>query len=61
LAGACAGGVFDVLLDDHLIFSRAEHHRFPEPKELKQKLRDAIAPGRSLGHSDSPVDPGGSD
>jgi selenoprotein W-related protein len=49
------GGIFDVLLDDALIFSRADRRRFPEPKELKQKLRDAIAPGRDLGHSDSPV------
>jgi selenoprotein W-related protein len=48
------GGVFDVLLGDQLIFSRAERRRFPEPKELKQKIRDAIAPGRSLGHSDAP-------
>ena len=50
------GGIFDVWLEDELIFSRAERRRFPEPKELKQKIRDAIAPGRSLGHSDAPVD-----
>ena len=49
------GGIFDVLLDDQLIFSRADRRRFPEPKELKQKIRDVIAPGRSLGHSDAPV------
>lgn len=48
------GGIFDVLVDDQLLFSRAERRRFPEPKELKQKLRDAIAPCRSLGHSDTP-------
>jgi len=49
------GGIFDILLDDQLIFSRVGRRRFPEPKELKQKLRDVLAPGRSLGHSDSPV------
>lgn len=49
------GGIFEVLLDDSVIFSRAERRRFPEPKELKQKIRDAIAPGRDLGHSDSAV------
>lgn len=49
------GGIFEVLLDDSVIFSRAERRRFPEPKELKQKIRDAVAPGRDLGHSDSPV------
>jgi selenoprotein W-related protein len=26
--------------------------RFPEPKELKQRVRDEVAPGRSLGHAD---------
>ena len=50
------GGIFDVLLGDEPIFSRAERRRFPEPKELKQKIRDAIAPGRSLGHSDVTID-----
>jgi selenoprotein W-related protein len=49
------GGVFDVLLDDELVFSRAERGRFPEPKELKQRVRDVVAPGRSLGHGDAPV------
>lgn len=55
------GGIFDVLLDDQLIFSRAERRRFPEPKELKQKLRDTIAPGRSLGHSDTPLEADGNE
>ena len=27
--------------------------RFPEMKELKQRLRDRIAPDKSLGHSDA--------
>ena len=46
------GGVFDVRVGDRMIWSRAEEGRFPELKELKQRLRDEIAPGRSLGHSD---------
>ena len=46
------GGVFDVLLGDETIFSRAAAGRFPEPKELKQSIRDRIDPGRDLGHSD---------
>ncbi len=46
------GGVFNVSLDGELIFSRAEAHRFPELSELKQLIRDRVAPGRSLGHSD---------
>jgi selenoprotein W-related protein len=46
------GGVFEVRADDALIWSRKEHKRFPEITELKQLVRDRIAPGRSLGHSD---------
>ncbi|MCJ8163549.1 SelT/SelW/SelH family protein [Pontibacter sp. E15-1] len=46
------GGVFDVRLNDALIYSRKEAGRFPESKELKQLVRDRIAPDRPLGHSD---------
>jgi selenoprotein W-related protein len=34
------GGVFEV--------------RIPEIKEIKQLIRDRVAPGRSLGHTDTP-------
>jgi selenoprotein W-related protein len=46
------GGVLRVSLDDEVIFSRQIASRFPEAKELKQLVRDRIAPGRDLGHSD---------
>ena len=46
------GGIFEVRLDEALIFSRRVQGRFPESKELKQLVRDKIAPGRHLGHSD---------
>jgi selenoprotein W-related protein len=46
------GGVFEVSLDGDLIFSRKQAERFPESKELKQLIRDRIAPERPLGHSD---------
>ena len=49
-----SGGVFDVRVDGQLIWSRKDRGRFPESKELKQLVRDRIAPGPSLGHSDSP-------
>mmetsp|Transcript_25736 Transcript_25736/g.65427 ORF Transcript_25736/g.65427 Transcript_25736/m.65427 type:complete len:170 (-) Transcript_25736:452-961(-) len=39
--------------DDFLVWSRSEEERFPEAKELKQRVRDVIEPDRSLGHSDS--------
>ena len=47
-----SGGVFEVRADDTLIWSRKEAKRFPEITELKQLVRDRIAPGRALGHSD---------
>ena len=46
------GGIFDVHIDDVLVWSRTEQHRFPEPKEIKQAVRDIVAPGRDLGHID---------
>ena len=46
------GGIFEVRLDGACIFSRKEHGRFPESKELKQMIRDRIAPEKDLGHSD---------
>jgi selenoprotein W-related protein len=47
------GGVLEVRLDGETLFSRAARGRFPEAKELKQLVRDRIAPGRDLGHSDA--------
>lgn len=47
-----SGGVLDVRVDDRVVWSRADEGRFPELKELKQRIRDRIAPDRSLGHSD---------
>jgi selenoprotein W-related protein len=47
-----SGGVLEVWVDDHLVWSRAQQGRFPEMKELKQLIRDRVAPGKELGHSD---------
>jgi len=44
--------VFEVRLDREVIFSRKQEGRFPELKELKQLVRDRIAPDKDLGHSD---------
>ena len=46
------GGVFEIRVDDELIFSRAVESRFPDIKALKQLIRDKIAPEKDLGHSD---------
>jgi len=48
------GGVFEVRVDGETIWSRHARGRFPEMREIKQSVRDRIAPGRSLGHSDAP-------
>ncbi len=46
------GGLFEVCVDGEMIWSRTEQSRLPEITELKQIVRDRIAPGRSLGHVD---------
>jgi selenoprotein W-related protein len=46
------GGVFEIRVQEEVVWSRAEMGRFPEIKELKQLVRDRIAPGRDLGHSE---------
>eukprot|EP00960_Hanusia_phi_P078161 768788-Hanusia_phi.AAC.3 len=47
------GGVFDIRLNGKTIWSRKVEGRFPEAKEIKQRVRDIISPEKNLGHSDS--------
>jgi selenoprotein W-related protein len=47
-------GVFEVRVEREVVWSRASEGRFPEAKELKQRVRDRVAPGRDLGHADRP-------
>lgn len=47
-----SGGVFEVRVNGDVLWSRKSEGRFPELKEIKQRLRDRIAPTRDLGHSD---------
>jgi selenoprotein W-related protein len=49
------GGIFEVRLNNVVLFARKTMGRFPESKELKQLIRDHIDPERSLGHSDKPI------
>ena len=46
------GGIFEIRMDEEMIWFRKEKKRFPDIKELKQIVRDHIAPGKDLGHSD---------
>lgn len=48
-------GMFRIEVDGQLLWCRERDGGFPEIKELKQRVRDIIAPLRSLGHSDKPV------
>jgi selenoprotein W-related protein len=50
------GGVFEVRLDGETLWSRKAEGGFPELPHLKREVRDRIAPGRSLGHSDRPTE-----
>lgn len=47
-----SGGAFEVRVDGASIWSRAAEGRFPDIAELKQRVRDRVAPERDLGHSD---------
>lgn len=47
------GGVFRVSVDGVEVWSRSVQGRFPEAKEIKQLVRDRIAPDRDLGHSEA--------
>jgi selenoprotein W-related protein len=46
------GGVFEIAADGKGVWSRAAEGGFPEIAELKRRIRDAIAPGKNLGHSE---------
>ncbi|KAB2933135.1 MAG: SelT/SelW/SelH family protein [Candidatus Contendobacter sp.] len=46
------GGVFEIRVGEELIWSRHQEGRFPEAREIKQRVRDRVAPERPLGHSD---------
>jgi selenoprotein W-related protein len=47
------GGVFEVTVNGEMLWSRKDAGRFPDIKELKQLVRDRIAPDMMLGHSES--------
>jgi selenoprotein W-related protein len=45
-------GVFEVRVEGDVIWSRKAAGRFPDVKELKQRVRDHVVPDRALGHVD---------
>jgi selenoprotein W-related protein len=53
------GGIFVISIDGAVVWSRKEEGRFPDIVELKQRVRDRIAPDRPLGHADRKEQPAG--
>ena len=45
-------GEFRILVDGVQVWDRVADEGFPEAKEIKQRVRDVIAPERDLGHAD---------
>ena len=46
------GGVFEVRANGETVSSLKGDGRFPQPRELKQRVRERIAPEKVLGHAD---------
>ena len=46
------GGIFEIHVDDELIWERKRDGGFPDVKELKSRVRDQINPEKDLGHLD---------
>ena len=46
-------GRYTVFINEEEIYDRGRMGGFPEIKELKQLVRDVVAPQKSLGHSDN--------
>lgn len=52
LAPSETSGHFSVRVGETLAWDRKSEGGFPEARELKQRVRDIVAPGKALGHSD---------
>lgn len=47
-----SGGRFEIYVGEKLIWERIRDGGFPDSKELKQRVRDVVDPGRDMGHVD---------
>jgi selenoprotein W-related protein len=50
------GGQFTITLNDEIIWDREREGGFPEVSRLKRIIRDSLAPGKDLGHTDEQVE-----
>ena len=57
LVPSAQSGQFCVRVNDVIVWSRQADGGFPGAAELKRRVRDHVAPGRSLGHSDASDEP----
>lgn len=57
LAPSPDGGVFRIHLGETVVWDRSVDGGFPQPKVIKQRVRDRIAPERGLGHVDRADEP----
>lgn len=46
------GGIYEIRVDDVLIWERKRDGGFPDAKRIKMRVRDIIEPDRDLGHID---------
>jgi len=48
-----SGGILEVRVDGRAIWSRSEDGAAIDPKVIKRRVRDLVAPDRGLGHTDA--------
>ena len=46
-------GTFQVRVGERVLWDRKADAGFPQAAELKRRVRDVVAPGRPLGHSEA--------
>jgi selenoprotein W-related protein len=51
------GGIFAVRLDEALLFSNKTEGRFPEMRELRQRVAQSLGSDRQFGHRDETENP----
>jgi len=51
-----SGGVFRISIDGQTLWDRKRDGGFPDIKQLKQLVRDQVAPDKTLGHSERAAD-----
>ena len=55
LQPSAVSGRYTICIGEQMIFDRKVAGGFLEIKELKQLVRDVVAPGKSLGHADRKI------